>query len=131
MYLFVGQVAQGHLIELVGIHELVEDVGTEHDGLRDAGRDARHLHVLVTREHSVDEGQAASLAAQRTLADAGEIAVFVEAFALEDGHYALVFHLAVGDDGVEDNLAVGIDVLKRIPRDALQELRDGEECSRT
>ena len=79
----------------------------------------------------VDEGQAAPFAAQRAVADAGEVGVAVEAFALEHRHHALVLHAAVADDGVEDDLAVGIHVLQFMPGDVLEECRHGEDSSCT
>ena len=124
----VGDVAERQLIEVVGVHELVEDIGAEHDGLWDADCHAFLLvEVGVASEQVVDEGEAASFAAQAALADAGKVAVLVESLALEDRYDALVLHPSVGHDGVEDDGAVGIDILQALPRDALQKLRDGEE----
>ena len=117
--LFVSAVAQSDRIELVGVHKLVEDVGTQHHRFRDHGR---CREVFVSGEHSVDEGKATSFASQRSVADAGEVAVLVEAFALEHSHYAVVLHLSVCHNGIEGDLAMGIDVLERVPSDVLQEL---------
>ena len=127
----VGDVAERKLVEVVGVHELVEDVGAEHDGLGDADGDAfLFVEVGVASEQMVDEGEAATFPSEAALADAGEVAVLVEALALEDCHDALVLHPAVGDDGVEDDGAVGVDVLQAVPGDALQEFGDGEEGTR-
>ena len=78
-------------------------------------------------EQVVDEGEAASLASQTAVTDAGEVGVLVEALALEDRHHALVLHPAVRHDGIQNNLPVGIHVLKSLPGDAFEELRNGEE----
>ena len=78
----------------------------------------------------VDESQAAAFASQRTFTDTGKVGVAVEAVALEDGHHALVLHLAVLDNGFEDDLAVGIHVLQGIPGDGFQEFGDGEHGTR-
>ncbi len=127
-HLLVGDVAQCHLVEVIGIHELVEDVGTEHHGLGYSHGHALHLvEVGVTLEQVVDEGQAASLAAQTAITDAGKVGILVETLALEHGHHALVLHPAVGHDSVQDNLSVCVHVLQALPGDALEKLRDGEE----
>ena len=129
--LLIGDVAESHLIEVVGVHELVEDVGAEHDGLWYADGDAFLLvEVGVPPQEVVDKGEAASLASQTALADACEVAVLVEALALEDSHDALVLHASVGHNGIEYDGSVRIDVLEALPCDALQEFRDGEEGSR-
>ena len=118
----VGGIAQGYGVEVVLLHKFVEEVGTEHDGLR-----YRHLGTLVlvqlgvALDDAVEEGQAAALAAERAFADAGEVGIAVELQAVEDGHHADVLHAAVLHDGVEDNLAVGVNVLQFMPRDVFQE----------
>ena len=124
----VRSVAEGDGIEIVLLHELVEEVGAKHDGLR-----YRHLGTLilvqlgVALDNAVEEGQAAALAAERALADAGKVGIAVELQSVEDGHHADVLHAAVLHDGVEDNLPVGIDILQLVPRDVLQEGRHGED----
>jgi len=124
----VGDVAQGHLVEFVCVHEFVEDVGAEDDGLRN--HDAcvgKLVEVGVPLDDVVDEGDAAPFSAEASVADPGEVGVLVEAVAVEDGDDALVLHAAVGDDGVEDDLAVGVDVLEGVPGDVSKELGDGEQ----
>ena len=129
--ILVGDIAERHLIKLVGIHELIKDVGAKHDSLG-----YHHLSVVVFVEvgvaldDMVDEGYAASLATQRAIADAGKIGVSVETFAVEHGHDALVLHATIGDDGVENDLAMLVDVLQRVPSDAFEEVGDGEKGTR-
>ena len=53
--------------------------------------------------------------------------IFVEASAVEDGDNALVLHVSILYDGIEDDLSVCIDVLQLLPGDGLQELRHGED----
>ena len=74
----------------------------------------------------VDKGQTAAFASQRAVADACKVGVSVETVALEHGHHTLVFHLAVLDDGLEDEFPVGVHVLQAVPRDGPQELGNGE-----
>ena len=107
-YLFVGAVAQSNRIKLIDVHELVEDIGTQYHGLRDHGR---CREVFVTGEHTVDEGEATSFSSQRPIADAGEVAVLVETLALEHSHNAMVLHLSVGNNGVEGDLSMCINIL--------------------
>ena len=124
----VGGVAQGHGIEVVGVHELVEHVGTEHHGFGNA-----HFHALqlvevgMALDDVVEEGQSAPFSAQRAVADACEVAVGVEAVAVEERHHADVLHAAVLHNGVENNLAVGIHVFQLVPRHRLEERRHGED----
>ena len=78
----------------------------------------------------VDKSKSASLAAQRTVTDAGKVGIAVEAVAFEDCHHSLVFHLAVFYDSLEDDSAVGVHVLQAIPGDGPQELCHGEHGTR-
>ena len=128
----IGGFGEGQRIEVALLHELVEDVRTEHNGLGELHLcPGEVVQVGMAQDDVVEEGQAASLAAQRTVADAGKVAVTVEAVAVEYGHNALVLHATVADDGIKDNLPVGIDVLKGVPRDVAQELGDGKEGAGT
>ena len=127
-YLLVADIAECRLVQFVAVHKFVEDISAEHYrlGYHDV-YSVDGVQVGVPLEQLSDEGQAASLSAQAAFADACEVAVLVEAFALEDSHHALVLHTSVGDDGVQDDLSVGIHVLQSLPGDVLQELRDGEQ----
>ena len=124
----VGRIAQRYLIKIVCVHELVEHVGAEHHGLRDA-----HLHALklvelgMALDDVVEESQSAPFAAERTVADACEMAVGVEAVAVEECHYADVLHPTVLHDSIEDDLAVSVDILQFMPGDGLEECRHGED----
>lgn len=123
-YVAVRNLAQCQRIELVGIHELVEDIGTEHHSLRYQGPDRAvwilravftrpdTIEVFVTCKQSVEEGETTSLASERTISDTREVAVLVESLSLEDCNHTLILHTAVCHDGIEDDLTVGIDVLK-------------------
>ena len=75
----------------------------------------------------VEEGQSPTLSAERAVADTGEVGILVELAAVEDGHDTDVLHAAVLDDGVEYNLAVGVDILQLVPGDVAEELRHGED----
>ena len=127
----IGSVAQRQVVEIVAVHELVEDVGAEHERLGDSDRDIVKLcHLGMPLDDVVEEGQAASLSAQRALADAGEVAVLVVLVAVELCHHTDILHVAVLHDGLVDNLAVGIHILQLVPGDVLQESRHGEDGPR-
>ena len=124
----IAGIAQCNLIEIVRLHELVEDVRTEHDGLRDTdlgvietGELRMHLHDVVK------ESQATSLASQRAVADAGEVGIAVVLVTVEDSHHADVLHVTVLHDGIEDDLPVDIHILKLVPSDVLEIFRHGED----
>ena len=126
--LVVG-VAQCELVEFVGVHELVEDVGAQHNRFGDDHFKVVVLvDILVFLDNVVDERQSASFPAERPLTNAGEVAVLVEPVAVEHGHDAPVSHLAVGDDGIEDVLPVLVHVLQSLVSDFLKKFRDGEQC---
>ena len=131
-HLLVGDViAEHNLVKLVTGHELVEDVGAEHDGLRNHHpRVVEAVEVDMAFDDVVDEGDATAFASERTLSDSREVGVLVKAVAMEHGHHALVLHLAVAHDGVEDDVTVGVDVLKGMPGDALEKVGYGEEGTR-
>ena len=127
----VGGIAQGYLVQLVGVHELIEHIGTKHHGFRNHDRGVFKLVELgMTLHHVIDKGQSAPLASQRAVADTRKIGIAVETVALEHGHHALVFHLAVFHDGFENNLPVCVDVLKGFPRNLFQELGHREDGTR-
>ena len=128
---FVGGFAERQRIEFVRLHELVEDVGAEHHGAGEQHRGVvKTVEVGVTKDDVVEERQAAPFSAERTIADALEVAVLVKAVAIEDGDHTLVLHAPIAHDGVEDDLTVGVDVLEFVPGDVAEELGNGEKCSR-
>ena len=120
--LLVGGIAQGDGIEIVLLHELVEEVGTEHHRLGD-----RHLRILIlvqfgmTLDDIVKECQSAPLASQRALADTGKVGITVKLQTVEDCHDTNVLHTTILDDGVEDDLTMCIYILQLMPGDLLQE----------
>ena len=85
----------------------------------------------MTLDNIVEERQTAALASQRSLTDAGEVAVGVELQTVEHSHHADVLHPSVLHDGVEDDLTVGVDILQLVPRDMFQERRHGEDGTGT
>ena len=127
-YLVVRGVAQGNMIEVVLVHKLVEDISAEHHRARYAHRHSGKLVELrMLLYHIVEECQSPTLTAERTVADAGEVAVGVKLSAVEHCHHSDVLHVAILHNGVEDNLSVGIHVLQLSPRHMLQECRHGED----
>ena len=130
-YLFVGGVAERYLVQIVLLHELVEDVRTQHHGLRYLNRHTgERTEVGVHLYDIVKESQTSTLSSERTVADAGEVRVRVELHTVEHSHHTDVLHVAILHDGVEDNLTVSGDVLQTFPRDFLQEVRHGEDGTR-
>ena len=127
----VGRIAQGYLVQLVGVHELVEYIGTEDYGFRNHdGGILKLIELCMAFYHVVNESQTASLSSQRTITDTGKIGITVEAVALEHGYHSLILHLTVFHDGFENNLSVCIDVLKRFPRNLLQKFSYREDGTR-
>ncbi len=128
----VGGIAECYLVQVVGVHKLVEDVGTEHHRLGDADLYIFELTELrVGLYYVVEECQTSTLPSQRAVTDTGKVAVGIELTAVEDCHDANVLHAAVLHYGVEDNLAVHINILQLMPRDGLEELRHGEDSAGT
>ena len=130
--LLVGCIAQGYGIEVVLLHELIEEVGTEHHGLRD-----HHLRILIlvefgmTLDDVIEECQTTSLTSQRALTDTGEMAISIEFQTIEHRHYTDVLHTTILYDGIEDDLAMGIHILEFMPGDMLQKCRHGEDGTGT
>ena len=109
---FVRRITEGDAIEIVLLHELVKDIGAEHHGLGNLyGSPTETVEVGVRLDDVVEESQATSLAAERTIADTREMGIAVELATIEDSHHAKVFHVAILHDGVEDDLAVSIHIL--------------------
>ena len=128
----VGGIAEGNAPQVVLVHELVEEVGTQHDGLG-------YLHGSVVElvefgmalDDVVEECQTTALTAQRTVADAGKVCIAVELQAVEDGYDTDILHPTVLDNGIENDLTMCIDILQFMPSHRLQELRHGEDGTGT
>ena len=100
----IGCIAQGDGVEVVLLHELVEDVRADDHCFGNVHVEVVGCERGIPLHERPHECQAASLAAQRAVADAGEVAVLVEAFLLVDGHHAGILHFPVAHDDVEDEL---------------------------
>ena len=74
----------------------------------------------------VQKGQAAPFAAQRAFAYARKVGILVVAVTVEHCHNALIFHLPILHDGVEDDVPVHVYILQFVPRNVLQKGRHGE-----
>ncbi len=124
----IGSIGEGDGPQVVVVHEAIKEVGTEDDSLGNLYRSVGELVELrMALEDGVEKSQATTLATQRALADAGKVGIAVELQTVEDSHHADVLHVAVLHDGIEDNLAVRVDVLQLVPGDVFQELTDGED----
>ena len=123
-------IGECELIEVVVVHEFLEEVGAEHYGLGNHdGGIVELIEFGVVFDDIVDEGKAAAFPSERTFADACKIRIAVETIATEHGNDSLVFHAAIIDDGFKDGATVGIDVLEFFPRELFDELGRGEHCS--
>ena len=61
----VGRITQGYLVQLVGVHELIENIGTEDYGFRNHdGGILKLIELRVTFYHVVNKGQTASFSSQ-------------------------------------------------------------------
>ncbi len=120
--LVVARITEGYRIEIVALHEVIKDVGTEHHGLRNLHRGILILIELrMALDDIVEESQAPTLAAQRAFADTGKVGVLIKLHAVEDCHNAQVLHVTILHDGIKDNLAMGIHILQPLPCNILQE----------
>ena len=127
----VGRVAQGDGIEVVFLHKLVENVGTQHHRLWNLHAHTRKfVQIGMSLHNAVEKGQSATFSAQRTVADTRKMGVFVEPTAVEHGHDTQIFHVAILHDGIENNLPRRIHVLQLLPFHRLEELRNGENRTR-
>ncbi len=127
----VGQIAQRHWIEVVGLHKLVEHVGAQHHRV---GYVHRHAIEVVANGivlyDAVDERNAAALASERPLPYAGKVAVTVETLTLELGHHTAVFHFAIFDNEVEKQLSHGRSLVDVAEAVHLHHLRYWEQGAR-
>ena len=61
----IGRIAQGYLIQLVGVHELVEYIGTENYGFRNHdGGIIKLIELCMAFYHVVNKSQTASFSSQ-------------------------------------------------------------------
>ena len=127
---FIWNVRKRHLIKRIRFHETVKDICTKHHRLRNLHRGIfKRIQVFTTLDDIVKKRQASTLSAQRTLADAGKLAITIKTVAMENSHHAPILHLTVTDNGIEDVLAVGIHIRLHLPRNLLQELRHRENST--
>ena len=130
--LLVRSIAEGDSPEIVLVHELIEDVGTEHNGLGNLhGSILELIEFRMALDDIVEERQATAFATQRAIANAGKVGIAVELETVEDSHNTNVLHATILHDGIEDNLAMGIDILQLVPCNRFQELRHGEDGTST
>ena len=128
--LIIAGIAQGYRIEIVALHKLIEDVGTQDDRLRNLHRGIVILIELrMTLDDIVEECQASALSAQGTFSDTGKVGILVKLHSVEDCHDTQVLHVTILYDGIEDNLSVGIHILQLLPSHVLQECRDREDST--
>ena len=127
-YLLVAGIAQRYGPQVVLLHELVEEVGTQYHrfGYRYLGL-FELVQLGVALDDVIEECQTTALTAQRTLADTGKVSIAVELQTVEHSYYTNVLHPTVLYDGVEDNLSVGIHILQLMPGNMFQEGRNGED----
>ncbi len=110
----------------------VEDIGTEHHGLRNLNGGILILVELrMALDDVVEEGKSPALSAQGSLADAGKVGILIELHSIEHGYHTQVLHVTILHDGIEDDLSVGIHILQLLPGDVLQEGRNREDGSGT
>ena len=128
---FVRGVAESDGVEPVALHELVENVSTQHHCAGDGDGDS--VEVVADRiflDYGVDESQAAPLASERTLSDSREVRIVVEAVFLENRHHAAVFHLPVFHNQVEEKLSYLRGILEVAEAMVFDYLRNREHGAR-
>ena len=130
--LLVRCITQSDGIEIILLHELVEEVGTQYHGLRN--RDLC-MFILVefrmTLDNIVEEGEATAFATQGTLTDTGEMAVGIELHTVKDSHDTDILHTTILHDRIENDLTVGIDIFEFMPGNVFQESTDREDGTGT
>ena len=124
----IVHIGKRELIEIVRLHEFLEQIGAEHHGLGNHdGGVVEAIDFGVGFDEIVDESQTAPFAAERTFADAGEIGVAVETIAAEYGDDTAVFHQPILHDGFKDDAPVGIEVAQFFPRELFHKLGRGKQ----
>ena len=119
-YRFVIRITQGDRQKFVCLHELIEDIRTDHNGLRNIRVKVLRLQFGITLDHSAHKGQSSTLSSQRTVTDTGKVTVFIETIFLINSHDTGVLHAAVLYDQVEYQLACFIHILIIANIDPLQ-----------
>jgi len=116
-------IGERKLVEIIVVHEFLEEVGAEHHRLWNHHRGIVKLVEFGMMLHDVvDEGKTTTFASQRTFSDARKIGVAVETIATEHSNDTSVFHAAIVHNGFKDGATVGIDVLELLPRELFDKL---------
>ena len=127
----IVRIAQTYLIQIVGIHEFIEDIRTENHRLRNSNRCIfKFLKFCMTLHHVVYKSQTTAFSSQRTFANTGKIGIMVETVALENGYHPTVLHLTVFYNGFENHLTMTVHILQGIPSNLFQELCRREHGTR-
>ena len=124
-------IRKSYLIQIVAIHKLVKDIGTEHHCLRNG--DTGILKLLKFRmplHHIVNESQTTAFSTQRAITDTGKIGITVKTVALENGNHSLILHLAVFHNGFKDDPPVSVHILKTVPSDRFKKFGNREHGAR-
>ena len=84
----------------------------------------------MTLNNVVDEGYATPFSSKRTITYSSKVTITVEAITMEHSHHTLVFHLSVLHDGIENDLAVFVEVGILLPLNAPEEVGYREQGTR-
>ena len=111
-YLVVAGITESDLVKVVLLHELVEEVGTQHNGFGYVYLHAwKAIELGMALNDIVEKGQSTPFPAQRAVADTCEVGITVELHTVEHGHHAKIFHVAITHNGLEYNLSVCVNIL--------------------
>ena len=122
-YRIVIRITQSHLIQSVGIHEFVKNIGTEHYRFRYYDSSIfKFIEFDMTLYHIVYKSKSASFPSQRPFTDTGKIGITVKTVTLKYRHHALILHLTILHNRFENYPAMRIYVLQRLPSNLFQEL---------
>ena len=128
----IACIAQSYGIEIVALHERIEDIGTKDNCLRNLNRGIVVLIELrMALDDIVEKCQTSALASQGALTYTGEVGILVELHTVEDSYHTDILHVTILHDGIEDDLSVSIHILQFLPGDMAQESRHGEDGTGT
>ena len=128
----IACIAQSYGIEIVALHECIEDIGTKDNCLRNLNRGIVVLIELrMALDDIVEKCQTSALASQGALTYTGEVGILVELHTVEDSYHTDILHVTILHDGIEDDLSVSIHILQFLPGDMAQESRHGEDGTGT
>src|SRR4030042_1041754 len=127
--LLIAPVRQGYPVEVVLLHELIENICAQHDCSRDGYHQARiPVEYPVLLNYRIDKSQSPGFPADRSFADPRENEVLIEFLLVKYRDHRPAFTNTITGNGFIDVAPDLIHIPEILIPDILEALGNGEQC---